>query len=207
LDVTDMQMSRPGLFLVGIVACVLSSCSVPPTKPDARPFTVKLKLEESHPQAQGNDPGMVHVWMSPVPGNIFGSPTAQRLIDMRVAQGAEFAISAADLESKLAAAATTSTVSPFQFEPSDTKVARVGTFVATKDKGYTVGFEDPTLEHLFVLVYVDRPCLVKGPGNDLMFERRGLHWLRADLPLTGPKQSLKLVDSLQVVVLFASSPR
>jgi len=198
-------MTRFAPVLFGLLTLLCAGCGTPPKRsdvqtssktPDGPTFTFKLRVNDTGPQAQ-----RVHLMLGVVPGNMVGLPNSKHFNDSTVGRGDTITLSAVEIESVLAAAASAANREEFVFEPGDTKVARLATMAAN----YWLGFEDPSATHSLMLVYVDRPCAATWGANHLAFKRPGLHWLQVDRPSSEAVESIRLIDTPEVIILDAST--
>ncbi len=128
-----------------------------------------------------------------VQGAIFGKPSAELVASIPVLIGRAFTIDLAAWEQRFAQRAQAASGPTFKnvtLEPRAMRMARVGTFLFdTASQRYMpggVGFEDADSGDHVLLVYVDRPCSMRGvmgEGDDsaeidVSFPRAGLSWLR-----------------------------
>jgi len=131
----------------------------------------------------------VEVWMSAVPGAIYGVYTDKRIVDLQMQGPGPFAVSLARLESGLARQAAVARTGSLSVEPSGTRIARlstVGQLPHYSTRKFVAGLRDPSSGKELVLFYAERPCVIRGiyaehSGNPKPYElhvlRKGLNWL------------------------------
>lgn len=194
-----MRNQLMGLGL-SVLLGLAGGCSTLPKTPQRVDFQIQTQVLEATP------PGVtVEVWMSAVPGSIYGVYTDKRIVDLHMHGPGPFAVSLATLESGLARQAVVAQNDSLSVEPSGTRIARlstVGQLPNYSTRKFVAGLHDPTSGKELVLFYVDRPCVIRGTyaepsGNSKPYElhvvHRGLNWLEqpADDPST---DALKLVE-------------
>jgi hypothetical protein len=131
----------------------------------------------------------VEVWMSAVPGAIYGVYTDKRIVDLQVEGSRPFPVSLARLESGLARQAAVARTDSLSVEPSGTRIARlstVGQLPNYSTRKFVAGLHDPSSGKELVLFYADRPCVIRGvyaehSGHPKPYElhvlHTGLNWL------------------------------
>ena len=113
------QLIGLGLFVVMGLA---GGCSTAP-KPRQ---SVDLRLQTQVTEAVSSD-WTFEVWMSAVPGGIFGNYTDKRIVDLRLAANGAAAVSLAKFESGLARVAVAARSDSLSVEPPNTRIARLST--------------------------------------------------------------------------------
>jgi hypothetical protein len=131
----------------------------------------------------------VEVWMSAVPGSLYGVYTDKRIVELLVEGSRPFPVSLHELESGLARQAAVAQTGSLSIEPSGTRIARlstVGQLPHESTRKFVAGLRDPNSGKALVLFYVDRPCVIRGiyaehSDNPKPYElhvvHKGLNWL------------------------------
>ena len=175
------QLIGLGLFVVMGLA---GGCSTAP-KPRQ---SVDLRLQTQVTEAVSSD-WAFEVWMSAVPGGIFGNYTDKRIVDLRLAANGAAAVSLAKFESGLARVAVAARSDSLSVEPSNTRIARLSTVAGLprdSSRRFVSGLRDPSTGAVVILFYVDRPCVIRGvdevlAGTRKPFElhvmHKGLNWI------------------------------
>jgi hypothetical protein len=175
------QLIGLGLFVVMGLA---GGCTTAP-----KPLqSVDLRLQTQVTEAVSS--GLTfEVWMSAVPGGIFGTYTDKPIVNLRVAGNGTATVSLAKLGSGLARVAVTALPDSLSLEPSNTRIARLSTIAGLPEdsaRRFVSGLRDPSSGAVVILFYVDRPCVIRGvdkaPGaNPKPFElhvmHKGLNWI------------------------------
>ncbi len=128
-----------------------------------------------------------------ISGAIFGAPDSSPVYIVKVDEQLRFSLNLQDKlpEIKSAAAPLSNEwkLLGLSVKPENTRIARLGTFpfdaVTRKPLGGG-GFIDPVSRNTLILVYVDRPCEIKGSidfdnelyEHNLKFSTGGFHWIK-----------------------------
>jgi hypothetical protein len=169
---------------MSILVCLAGGCSTLPKTPQEVEFQIQTQVLEATP------PDLtVEVWMSAVPGSLYGVYTDKRIVDLLVQEPRPFPVSLARLESGLARQAAVARTDSLSVEPAGTRIARlstVGQLPHYSTRKFVAGLHDPSSGGELVLFYVDRPCVIRGiyaehSGNPQPYElhvtHKGLNWL------------------------------
>jgi hypothetical protein len=190
--------------LVGLGLSVLlglaGGCSTLPKTPQSVDFHIQTQVLEAVPPDV-----TVEVWMSAVPGSIYGVYTDKRIVDLLVEGPRPFPVSLARLESGLARQAVVARTDSLRVAPAGTRIARlstVGQLPHYSTRKFVAGLHEPSSGRELVLFYVDRPCVIRGiyaehSGNPRPYElhvtHQGLNWL--EQPEDGSAvEALRLVE-------------
>jgi hypothetical protein len=159
-------------------------CSAPPRTLQS----VELRLQARVTEAVSPD-FTFEVWMSAVPGGLFGTYTDKPIVDLRVAPNGAAPVSLAKLESGLARVAVKALPDSLSIEPSDTRIARLSTVAGLPPdsaRRFVSSLRDPSSGAVVILFYVDRPCVIRGVNEaparkpkpfELHVVHKGLNWI------------------------------
>lgn len=128
-----------------------------------------------------------------ISGAIFGAPATSPVYIVKVDEKLHFSLNLQEnlpeIKSGAAPLSDEWKLLGLSVKPENTRLARLGTFpfdaVTRKPLGGG-GFIDPVSRNTLILVYVDRPCEIKGSINfdnelyvhDLRFITGGFHWIK-----------------------------
>jgi hypothetical protein len=193
-------MTTKALWVVAAVA-LLSACAQTPreTAPPSAASTASLAVRMEYRQ---NDEAGSNVswtretrfWMGLVRGDIFGNPSVTLHEETGNLHQLTLDLSAlAAVADKYAEPLTPMALTRgFRLEPTQARVARVGSFTYDALSGTAIGatgFIAPADDKLLLLIYADRPCRLHGfiplPNSestdvDVQLPAAGFHWLRID---------------------------
>lgn len=132
--------------------------------------------------------------MPVVAGGVFGEVGRIPLLSREVQPGETFDLDLASLKGPMAKSAApwgdTEANRPLVVSPIETRLARLGTFTAegkNPTKVWQTMFVDSRNSDRLLLVYVDRPCSIRGENSHggetfdhvIDFPSSGLHWVRS----------------------------
>jgi hypothetical protein len=169
---------------LSVLMGLAGGCSTLPNSPQRVDFQIQTQVLEAVPPDV-----TVEVWMSAVPGALYGVYTDKRIVDLQVEGPRPFPVSLARLESGLARQAVVARTDSLSVEPSGTRIARlstVGQLPHYSARKFVAALRDPSSGKALVLFYVDRPCVIRGvyaerSGNPKPYElhvmHKGLNWL------------------------------
>jgi hypothetical protein len=187
-----------------LIAATLTGCSTQGSRPTvaAEPVT---RLESSaefvdvdHRVIAPPEPRRAAILVFPfIPGALYGSPQSKGAFMATTDADLRFSLEIAAQSSQVDLAAATSKVAGVVVEPESTRFVRMGTFPFDAQSGEAIGgggLVDPITREAVLLVYVDRPCTMRGTAkfgdatleHDLRFSKVGFHWVRL-VQLTTPK--------------------
>lgn len=104
-------MTRCFLVLCSLLLCAIFGCNTPSQK-QARPdqsLSLQMRIHAPGyiPNPADKAGPLIHIWMQPVAGGVYGVPAGKVLVDKRVRDFEKFPVSLVGIESALAAAAKT----------------------------------------------------------------------------------------------------
>jgi len=205
--------TRPGKWLSLSLAVLVSGCAVDNRMPNQPVYDGVTRLQmgieyvgPDNQQLPAEQFTREIVLKFPlVPAGIFGVPRSRSLFFVQADDDLHFTL---DLQENLSS--VESAARPLSrkwrsrgltIEPANTRLARLGTFPYHADTHRSLGgggFINPVNRDTLILLYVDRPCEIRGQftieeeqfAHDLAFDRAGFHWIRISSP--GPDK-FKLV--------------
>lgn len=197
--------SLPGKWLSLSLALLVSGCAVDngmPTQPVYDGVTqLQMGIEyvgpdnQRLPAEQFTDAIMLRFPL--VPAGIFGVPKSRSIFFVRADDDLHFNL---DLQENLSNVESAARQLSRQWrnrgltiKPANTRLARLGTFPYHADTHRSLGgggFINPNNRDTLILLYVDRPCEIRGQftigeeqfAHDLTFETAGFHWIRVSSP-------------------------
>jgi len=189
---------------IGLLSLLLTSCEVQPQKPQhpGEILTLRVEIHGDYADrlAQQHQTPVIRFWMQPVVGSIYGRPAEGRFADARVEGSGKFGVSLDGIESALARAARIADSRSLTYFPAETRIARlaaVSSLWSDPDRNYDTTLRDARSGQLLILIYVDRPCQIRGAlgdnSVDLSLERRGLYWLEMTHTSTRKAEAARLV--------------
>lgn len=219
----SLRIVRPSLIgAFTLVAAMLAGCSAPVLRPGVDLGAVS-RLESSAEFVDANqrfiappEPRRAVRLVFPfIPGALYGSPQRVGAFMTTTDADLRFRLEVSAQSSQVDLAATSSSVAGVEVEPSTARFVRIGTFPFDAESGEPIGgggWVDPITREAVLLVYVDRPCTIRGSArfgdmtleHDLSFSRVGFHWVRL-VQLTSPKhhvaRNMAATDPVRFIIV------